>query len=84
MTPKSGRVGLRPVPLRAQPDGAMSALLTRVKGEYLEMPGLQLTLPQAARFWGLDSRTSEWVLEHLVDAGFLWRTGRGMYGRRTA
>ena len=32
----------------------LSELLGRIRGEYLEMPGLKLTLAQAQRLWGLD------------------------------
>ena len=32
------------------PDG----FFQRVQGEFLEMPGLRLTQPQACRLWGLD------------------------------
>ena len=32
-------------------------LLRRICVEYLEMPGLQLTRPQAQRQWGLDDHT---------------------------
>lgn len=50
-------------------------LLVRVYGEYMEMPGLQLTLAQASRLWNLQPATSAHVLERLVDASFLRRTG---------
>ena len=50
-------------------------LLARVYGEYLEMPGLQLTLAQASRLWNLKPATRAHVLESLVDASFLRRTG---------
>jgi hypothetical protein len=30
------------------------ALIQRVYGEFLEMPGLRLTCQQAQRLWGLD------------------------------
>lgn len=56
-------------------------LLARARGEYLEMPGLQLTVSQAARLWALDRATSEDVLERLVSAGFLWRSQVGAYLR---
>jgi hypothetical protein len=57
--------------------------LQRVVGEYLEMPGLSLTVPQARRLWGLDSRTCEGLLEELVGQHFLRRTPRGLYVRPT-
>ena len=51
------------------------ALMARVYGEYIEMPGLQLTLAQASRLWNVKLATSARVLEKLVDASFLRRTG---------
>ena len=50
-------------------------LIARVHGEYLEMPGLQLTLAQASRLWNIQPATSAHVLERLVDASFLRRAG---------
>ena len=50
-------------------------LLARVYGEYMEMPGLQLTLAQASRLWNLQLTTSAHVLNRLVDASFLRRAG---------
>ena len=50
-------------------------LLVRICGEYTEMPGLQLTPAQAARLWNLKPATSAHVLERLVDASFLRRSG---------
>ncbi len=51
----------------------------RVRGEFLEMPGLRLTPQQAARLWALDRVTSEHVLDRLASAGFLARTAQGAY-----
>ena len=36
---------------------AQEDILRRIRGEYLEMPGLRLTSVQAQRLWGLDART---------------------------
>jgi hypothetical protein len=47
----------------------------RVRGEYLEMPGLQLTLAQASRLWHTDPAVSQHVLDALVDSAFLRRSG---------
>jgi hypothetical protein len=47
------------------------ALITRIRGEYLEMPGLQLTRAEAARFWQVDQSTCDLILRALVDEGFL-------------
>ena len=56
---------------------SIEAVLQRVQGEFLEMPGLQLTQPQARRLWGLDSVSCE----ALVDAKFLFRTRDGAFMR---
>ena len=50
-------------------------LLVRIHSEYLEMPGLQLTLAQAARLWNVDPVRTAQVLETLIDASFLRRAG---------
>lgn len=42
-------------------------LLDRIRGEYLEMPGLKLTLPQAQRFWHLCRRECEELLGALIE-----------------
>jgi hypothetical protein len=57
------------------------ALIQRVRGEYLEMPGLRLTVLQAERLWALDEPTCESVLDSLVDAGFLTHARNGSYVR---
>jgi len=55
--------------------------LSRVRGEYMEMPGLSLTARQAQRLWGLDPKVCEAVLAALVQSGFLRRTAHGGYVR---
>jgi hypothetical protein len=59
--------------------GEDDALLHRVRGEFLEMPGLHLTPAQAARLWSLDQMTSDRILGELVDTGFLLRGRKGAY-----
>ena len=59
----------------------MVTLENRVRGEFLEMPGLRLTPQQAARLWAMDRLTSESVLERLASTGFLARTREGAYLR---
>src|SRR4051812_12402271 len=54
----------------------------RLRNEYIDMPGLALTLPQAARLLGVSSRQSERVLRRLVDTGFLFRDRTTNYRRR--
>jgi hypothetical protein len=55
--------------------------LRRVKGEYLEMPGLRLTPAQAQRLWGLDREACDALLGALVDTRFLYRTRDGAFMR---
>ena len=55
-------------------------LLDRIRGEYLEMPGLKLTLAQARRLWQLGEECLE-LLGMLVDAKFLCRKSDGRYAR---
>jgi hypothetical protein len=52
-------------------------LLVRAQGEYIEMPGLHLTLAQAARLWNVDRGEAARVLETLVGLAFLRRVGDG-------
>jgi hypothetical protein len=56
-------------------------LLERIRGEYLEMPGLRLTLTQAARLWGLSPPIAGTLLEALAGDGFLVRAAGGVYYR---
>jgi hypothetical protein len=50
-------------------------LWQQICGEYLEMPGLQLTLAQASRLWNTNLAVSQGVLDALVDTAFLRRCG---------
>jgi hypothetical protein len=50
-------------------------------GASLEMPGLRLTVAQAARLWALDQTTSAQILSMLTATGFLWRNPTGAYVR---
>ena len=47
--------------------------LQRIRGEYVEMPGLTLTIAQASRLWRLDSSVCQELLERLVAEAFLKR-----------
>lgn len=64
-------------------DDGFAALLCRVRAEYLEMPGLQLTAAQAARLWTVDVAVSNAVLATLVEARFLVRTRKEAFARRS-
>jgi hypothetical protein len=59
----------------------MDDVLQRVQGEFLEMPGLRLTEPQARRLWGLDAASCGVLLGALIDAKFLFRTRDGAFMR---
>jgi hypothetical protein len=48
----------------------------RIRAEFIEMPGLELTLPQAVRLWGLGLDDCRGVIDALVDTGFLKWTPR--------
>ena len=56
-------------------------VLRRVQGEYIEMPGLRLTIAQAQRLWGLDRSVCDSLLGALVEAKFLFRTRDGAFVR---
>ena len=43
------------------------ALVDRVRGEFNEMPGLQLTMAQAARLWGMDVVACRHIIDVLVE-----------------
>ena len=58
-------------------------LAARVRGEYSEMPGLQLTVTQACRLWQIDTLTCEILLEKLVHDDFLCKTEKGAYAAAT-
>jgi hypothetical protein len=56
-------------------------VVRRIRGEFLEMPGLRLTPEQAQRLWRLDETSCEAVLGALVDARFLTKTRDGAFVR---
>ncbi len=56
-------------------------LLTRIQGEYLEMPGLRLTFEQAQRLFGVDRMLCKMMLDALVEAKFLCVKSDGAYAR---
>jgi hypothetical protein len=56
---------------RFDPGRFATDTLQRIRGEYLEMPGLTLNLKQAARLWQLDPGQCKMLLEQLVNEGFL-------------
>ena len=61
--------------------GAMTDnLRDRVRGEYREMPGLRLTVAQAARLFNLEAGQCGQVLDTLVTDGALCTNGREYFG----
>lgn len=64
-----------------EPNRMTDEVLRRVRGEFLEMPGLRLTTPQARRLWGLDAAQCDALLGALVEANFLFRTRDGAFMR---
>ena len=59
------------------------ALVIRIRAEYLEMPGLRLTLEQARRLCGVERALCQVVLDALVDERFLSVKVDGAYARVT-
>lgn len=59
----------------------IDALLQRIQGEFIEMPGLRLTAAQAQRLWGLEQDVCDALLGALVDANILCRTRDGAFVR---
>ena len=58
-------------------------MLTRIRGEYLEMPGLRLTVEQAQRLCGVERTVCKSVLDELVEEKFLCVKVNGAYARAT-
>jgi len=58
------------------------ALLRRVHGEFEEMPGMSLTLDQAAKLFGLAPEVTSRVLDGLADARVLHRRKDGRFSLR--
>ncbi len=59
----------------------LEAVLRRVRGEFVEMPGLRLTPAQATRLWGLEQEACRTVINALIDASFLRWTAAGALAR---
>ena len=60
---------------------ANSRLVTKIQNDFLDIPGLTLTLSQARKRVGTDERTCEAILGALVDANVLARTPGNSYVR---
>ena len=55
---------------------SFTLVVDRVRSEFIEMPGMELTMAQATRLWNLGADDCRNVLDALVDAGFLRWTAR--------
>ena len=51
--------------------------LRRVRAEFIEMPGLRLSVAQAQRLSGVDRATCEALIDELIEVHFLARTRDG-------
>ena len=61
---------------------ARHALLCRIHGEFEEMPGLLLTLEQAAKLFGVHRDIASRIFERLIDARVLCRKGDAQFALR--
>ena len=58
-------------------------VLSRLRAEFLEMPGMRLTPEQVQRLCGVEGTLCRLVLDTLVDAKFLCVKADGHYARVT-
>ena len=56
-------------------------LARQIEAEYAEMPGLNVTLPQAARLWAVDRTTCQAAIDRLISRGVLKPTTKGRFIR---
>ena len=57
-------------------------VVDRIRSDFNEAPSMELTLGQAARLWHIGPDDCRYVLDALVDAGFLHWTPRRTNARR--
>ena len=65
-----------------RPSTELEDLVTRIRMEYLEMPGLVLTSGQARRLWNVTPEVCDAILSTLVREEFLTETRWGAFLRR--
>jgi hypothetical protein len=58
-----------------------ASAIRRAKSDFIEMPGMQLTMKQAMRLWMFDPDLCEAVLRSLVDSHFLVQTRNAIFLR---
>lgn len=73
----------RPQPAKAGMPSrdSFEQLAQRVRAEYTEMPGMNLTRDQAQCLWGIDATLCDRLLAFLVETGFLAHTTHNTYVR---
>jgi hypothetical protein len=54
-------------------------LIRRIRGEFIEMPGLKLSFQQACRLWNLSGSACREALDALRAEGFLYQTPSGAF-----
>lgn len=59
----------------------MDALASRIRAEFIEMPGLRLTPAQASRLWGPEPPACRDVIDFLVRSAFLRWSAAGTVAR---
>jgi len=59
----------------------VSDVLNRLRGEFMEMPGLRLTAEQVQRLCGIERTMCQVALDSLVESKFLCVNPDGQYGR---
>jgi hypothetical protein len=69
--------------LRVNPMRTIEDVLSRLRAEFLEMPGLRLKSEQVQRLCGIERTICQLVLDSLVDAKFLCVKSDGAYARVT-
>jgi hypothetical protein len=60
----------------------VAKLVQRIREEFEEVPGLQISVREGARFWAIDTDICNYVLQALHDAGFLVKAPDGRYRQR--
>ena len=61
--------------------GEITEAVDRLKGTFLEMPGMKLTVQQASRLCGLETSACGIILEVLRETGFLITRPDGTFMR---
>ena len=61
---------------------AYADVVDRIRSDFDDVPGMELTLGQASRLWHIGPDDCRYVLDALVDAGFLQWTPRRTIARR--